>query len=70
MQLAGHDGGSIVAVEALRGELARLGRERELLRATGAGRDELERNRCAILRAHQGLSRALTAHHSPGLHAA
>lgn len=70
MKAGGHDGGPAVPVDALRGELAQLGRERELLRAMGARRDELERNRCAIVRAHQDLSRALIAHHSPGLHAA
>lgn len=69
LQPAGHDGDPVVPVEALRGELAQLGRERELLRAMGARRDELERNRCAIVRAHQDLSRALIAHHSPGLRA-
>lgn len=60
------DGGS-QRVEALQGELLELGREREQLRASDADREELERNRRAIVRANQALSRALIARNIPGL---
>lgn len=54
-------------VEALQRELLELGRERERLHASGAGREELERNRGAIVRANQALALALIAGNTPGL---
>lgn len=50
-------------VEALRGVLEGLLAEREQLHAAAAGRDALERNRQAIVRAQWELSRALIARH-------
>lgn len=47
--------------------VAVLVRERESLRARGAGRAELERNRMQIAKAQWELSRALIAHYSPAL---
>ncbi len=60
------DGGS-QRVEAVQRELLELGRERERLHASGAGREDLERNRGAIVRANQALARALIARNTPGL---
>lgn len=57
----------LAEVEALQEDLGRLLREREELRANGAGRERLELNRQAIVKVQWDLSRALIARHGPGL---
>ena len=57
-------------VEALQDVLAGLVREREDLRAVGADRADLERNRLAIVNAQWDLSRALIARYHPHLQTA
>jgi hypothetical protein len=59
------NGHAPVPVEALQDLLGGLVREREALRASGAGRAELERNRLAIVGAQWELSRALIARYHP-----
>ena len=54
-------------VEALQELLGSLLREREAIRGNGADRDELERNRQAIVGAQWELSHALIARYHPGL---
>ncbi len=54
-----------VPVETLQEVLGSLVREREALRASGAGRAELERNRLAIVGAQWELSHALIARYHP-----
>jgi hypothetical protein len=57
-------------VEALQDVLGGLRREREELRAAGADRGELERNRRAIVDAQWQMSHALIARYHPGFQAA
>jgi hypothetical protein len=52
--------------EVLLERVAILVHERQSLRARGAGRAALERNRAEITRAQWDLSRALIARHYPG----
>jgi hypothetical protein len=52
--------------EVLLERVAILVHERQSLRAGGAGRAALERNRAEITRAQWALSRALIARHYPG----
>ena len=49
--------------EDLLERVAELVHERQVLRSTGAGRSELERNRAEIARAQWDLSRALIVRH-------
>ena len=49
--------------EDLLERVAELVHERQVLRAAGAGRSELERNRAEIARAQWDLSRALIVRH-------
>jgi hypothetical protein len=49
--------------EELLERVAELVHERQVLRAAGAGRSELERNRAEIARAQWDLSRALIVRH-------
>jgi hypothetical protein len=49
--------------EDLLERVAELVRERQVLRAAGAGRSELERNRAEIARAQWDLSQALIVRH-------
>lgn len=53
-------------VEALQERLRSLLREREELRALGAAREELERNRREIVETQWKLSHALIERHRPG----
>jgi hypothetical protein len=58
-------------VESLSEEIRGLVYERQMLRAVGAGREELERNRLELVETQQGLVRALIRRHAPSeLHAA
>lgn len=58
------------AVEDLERRLGALKRERERLRTSAAGRNELERNRREIAEAQRQLSIALIARHRPAFQAA
>jgi formate-dependent phosphoribosylglycinamide formyltransferase (GAR transformylase) len=53
------------SVEDLVGRIAQLVLERQSLRSHGAESLLLERNRLALVHAHQDLSRALIARHCP-----
>jgi hypothetical protein len=53
------------SVEDLIGRIAQLVLERQSLRADGEGSPLLERNRLALVEAHQELSHALIARHCP-----
>ena len=57
---------SHASVEVLSDQIARLVGERQLLRASAADRDALERNRREIARLQQRLSAALIARHVHG----
>ena len=52
-------------VESLSDEIRGVVYERQTLRAVGAGRDELERNRAALVRLQQALVDALIRRHLP-----
>jgi hypothetical protein len=52
-------------VESLSDEIRGIVYERQTLRAVGAGRDELERNRSELVRAQQALVHALIRRHLP-----
>jgi hypothetical protein len=52
-------------VESLSDEIRGLVYERQTLRAVGAPRDELERNRRELVETQQGLVRALIQRHRP-----
>jgi hypothetical protein len=52
------------SVESLQSTLEALVRERQQLRSAGAGRNELERNREAIVRSQRDLGVALIARYS------
>ena len=53
------------SVEALTDEIRGLVYERQTLRAVGAPREDLERNRVALVRAQQELVSALIRRHLP-----
>jgi hypothetical protein len=52
-------------VESLSDEIRGVVYERQTLRAVGAGRDELERNRSELVRLQQELVNALIRRHLP-----
>jgi hypothetical protein len=52
-------------VESLSDEIRGIVYERQTLRAVGAGRDELERNRAELVRLQQELVHALIQRHLP-----
>jgi hypothetical protein len=52
-------------VESLSEEIRGIVFERQTLRSVGAARDELERNRVALVRAQQELVNALIRRHLP-----
>jgi hypothetical protein len=52
-------------VESLSDEIRGVVYERQTLRAVGASRDELERNRAELVRLQQALVRALIRRHVP-----
>jgi hypothetical protein len=56
-------------VESLSDEIRGVVYERQTLRAVGAGREELERNRAELVRLQQALVNALIRRHLPA-HAA
>ena len=52
-------------VESLSDEIRGVVYERQMLRAVGAGREELERNRAELVRLQQELVQALIRRHIP-----
>ena len=52
-------------VESLSDEIRGVVYERQTLRAVGASREELERNRADLVRLHQALVQALIRRHIP-----
>jgi hypothetical protein len=52
-------------VESISDEIRGVVYERQTLRAVGAGRDELERNRSELVRLQQALVNALIRRHLP-----
>jgi hypothetical protein len=54
-----------MSVEDLQQRIDRLAAERQELRATGAGRDRLERNRTQLVEAQWSLSHALIERYRP-----
>ena len=57
-------------VESLSDEIRGVVYERQTLRAVGAGREELERNRSELVRLQQALVEALIRRHLPAVSAA
>jgi hypothetical protein len=57
-------------VESLSDEIRGVVYERQTMRAVGAGRDELERNRAVLVRLQQDLVTALIRRHLPADRAA
>jgi hypothetical protein len=55
----------IPTVESLSDEIRGVVYERQTLRAIGAGREELERNRAELVRLQQELVKALIRRHLP-----
>jgi hypothetical protein len=55
----------IPTVESLSDEIRGVVYERQTLRAVGAGREELERNRAELVRLQQALVTALIRRHLP-----
>ncbi len=64
---AHEDRSPAASVEVLLERVTRLVGERQALRAGGAGRTTLERNRFEIARVQWQLSQALIARYSPGV---
>ena len=54
---------TLPTVESLSDEIRGVVYERQTLRAVGAGREELERNRTELVRLQQGLVNALIRRH-------
>ena len=61
---------TLPTVESLSEEIRGVVYERQTMRAVGAGREELERNRSELVRLHQELVRALIRRHLPAASAA
>jgi hypothetical protein len=56
---------ALPTVESLSDEIRGVVYERQTMRAVGAGRDELERNRAELVRLQQALVAALIRRHCP-----